>query len=244
VRAMSNTASLYEELTSITTDRIKFEDLKNKLALLAVFTGYKETFLYETNEIKKIKRLSKICRYHNVHTIVTRFSSRPLVRRPRVPDFFIEDFLEFSLKSRVGYQALWVYKDASVVSKIDRSLDSEWNLGILLGYPACCVAEYTENKVRGVEVFFTALKEKAQTREAIKHLLYTDSELQMELPGLNLVDKTISQFPFVFHVACEDCLSGKRTVSLKLNKEYQEVAWNASKHLHDEILNSSLAILR
>jgi hypothetical protein len=241
---MSNTSRLYEELASVKTDRIRFEDLKIKLALLAVFAGRKEMVLYETNEIKKIRRLSKICRHHDVHTVITRFPSRPLVRRPRVPDFFIEDFLEFSLKSMVGYQALWACRDANVVNKITRSLDNELDLGILLGYPACCVAKYTENKVRSVEVFFTALKERAQTREAIKHLLYADPELEIELPGMNLVDQTISQFPFVFHIACEDCLSGESTISSKLNKEYQEIAWNASKHLHDEILDSSQAILR
>lgn len=238
-REIPNVTRLYHELSSVLTDRIKFEDLKNKLALITVYTDDREVFLYETNDIKKIKKLGKICKSHNLQTVVTRFPSRPLVRRPNVPKYFIEDFLEFSLRGRAGYRALWVYKDNSIVDRINRSLQSERKVGILLGYPACCVEEYVENKVKGMEIIFAALKKKAKTREEIIRLLYADADLQIELPGWNLVDKTILQFPFVFHVACKVCLSGKSDASMKQNTRYEEIALNVSKRFHDEILQSS-----
>lgn len=242
-RKIPNVTRLYHELSSVVTDRIRFEDLKNKLALITVYTDDKEVFLYETNSIKKIKRLGKICKSHNLQTVVTRFPSRPLVRRPKVPKYFIEDFLEFSLRDRTGYRALWVYKDNSIMDRINRSLQSEKEVGILLGYPACCVEEYVEDKVQGMEIIFAALKKKAKTREEIRQLLYADVELQIELPGWNLVDKTNMQFPFVFHVACKACLSGKSNASMIQNTRYEEIALNVSKRLHDEILRSSSNLL-
>ena len=238
----ANVTKLYHELSSLLTDTIKFEDLKNKLALITVYTGDKDSFLYETGHIKKIRKLGKICRSYNLQTTITHFPSRSLVGRPKVPKYFIEDFREFSLRGRAGYRAFWVYKNNSIIDRINRSLQSERDVGILLGYPVCCVEEYVENKVKGIEIIFAALKKKAKTREEIKRLLYANVELQIELPDWNLVDKTIMQFPFVFHVACRDCLSGKSDASMKQNKQYEEIAFNVSKHFHDEVLKSSANI--
>ena len=227
----------YKDLSSVKTDKITFADLKNKLALMAVYVGEKDVFLYETNSIKLLKKLSKISRRHNLQTAITNFPLRPYVREPKVPKFFVTDFLEYSLKYRIGYSALWVYKNNSIREKIGHCLANEKKLGILLGYPTCCVEEYVERKVRVIEVFYNALvrKYRPKSREEIKQLLDRDAEVPMELP--DNVDKTWRQFPFVFHTAYKACLSMESSASSILNLWSERLALSVSKHFHDEILD-------
>lgn len=232
----------YTDLSSVRTDKITFEDLKNKLALIAVYVREKDVFLYETNNIKLLKKLGKISRRHNLQTAITNFPLRPYVREPKVPKFFVTDFLEYSLRYRIGHRALWVYKNNSIREKIGHCLANERKLGILLGYPTCCVEEYVERKVRVIEVFYDALvrKYRPKSREEIKQLLDRDAEVPIELP--DNVDKTWRQFPFVFHTACKACLSMESSASSILNLKYEKLALGVSKHFHDEILDAASAL--
>jgi len=232
----------YTDLLSVKIDKITFEDLKNKLALIAVYVGEKDVFLYETNNSKLLKKLGKISRRHNLQTAITKFPLRPYVREPKVPKFFVTDFLEYSLRYRVGHSALCVYKNNSIREKIGDCLANERKLGILLGYPTCCVEEYVERKVRMIEVFYDGLvkKYRPKSREEIKQLLDADAEVPIELS--DNVDKTWRQLPFVFHTACKACLSMESSASSMLNLRYEKLALSVSKHFHNEILNAASAL--
>lgn len=111
-------------------------------------------------------------------------------------------------------------------------------LGLLLGYPECCVNMDVQTKYRDHTLYLRALvREVGEDPSMVTHALQRrcaiskGSDYHLRKWGLRY-NRTLARFPFALHAACDECLISSSSPTGKLSAAYEQLALNVSDELH------------
>ena len=106
----------------------------------------------------------------------------------------------------------------------------------MLGYPTCCVKRHELVQGDYRRAFATAIVAAVgKDPRAVECALRED--LKVEIAGEDPEDRenmvrTDELFPFVFHAACDTCLSSDQSPTAELNRNYEQLAQQYDRTFH------------
>jgi len=223
-----------------------YEDLRDKLAIILVGASFKECFQEFGENAYMISEYIEVLNEMGFKAIVTGLPPPYFRGKPQVPSWFLKEYMSVNKIERQNENCVWLYVDNSVESKISLSLNGDLDEGYLLGYPDCCIKWYEKMWRKNIEVLYQyishryAAKDRYEIIEALKyskaqvftHLLiqiFTDANLE----------RTVRTFPFVFHIACENCLRDSKSPTASINSQNKHLALNLDSTFCERIKDAS-----
>jgi len=223
--------AVYRSLRGVRFAPTPWVSLKDLLALLAVVARLKSVaafgFLDDDNE-GSIRQLREALINFGLTTILT-----PEIWRPS--SSYLEGFpseivaaLEQEYEGRYPRNRkslLWVTCDATKSSAIKNVVRNAAQVGHMLGYPVCCVEQDVAELKRDNRAIATAVMDAVGTDpepQAILNVLRNPLPVESSLND-NLI-RTDERFPFVFHAACNECLTSEESQTAALNAAYEKLA--------------------
>lgn len=235
-------------------------DVRNKLELLAVKTGLKPAF-QENRDVRSNlnPNLTVLKQMANMLGLKHKFTTNPPLyfsRRPNVKSSFLDAYY-----GKTDFEALWIYDDPKVESRILRCVSGKLNEGYVLGYPKCCVKWHKEARVLEVESNFKDMEKHMTTHPFELTGLHVETEEEMYEAILNTPypsesveewQKTIDEhllgtwkkYLFVPHWACSTCLNGESKKTEKLNNKYKELAKNVNLNFEKDFIHEVKQFLK
>jgi hypothetical protein len=216
--------------------------MKDLLSLVAVSADIKPVaaygFLSKDNE-SEIRRLRDRVVDLGLKTLITTAIEKPVVRYlDGFPPDVVRAYEIFEKEKDRGRDfLLWVGRDGGAISAIKRAVNAPASVGIVLGYPTCCV-EHEDYLNREMQRALATAYVKAVGPEGQKVLtaLRDDLGVTVETHGRMTVWQTDQVYPFVFHSACERCLINDDSPSALLNKKNEALAADLDPALHRTIV--------
>ena len=239
--------ALADRLEHIQTSEYELTTLRDRLCLLALADGGKPAFeaLLDDCALDAAQALARVASEFGLVTKFVVLDGTCLLRTPNVPPLVLKAIVDL-WRPRYRIRSLWIARRFLDIPRRDRLLP-EASEGAYLGYPTCCVAAYLEKTRRRAEAFYRLAQQRnSGKRDAeLAHWIRSDPVLTNEeadrLLGLNAVLKSDQAFPFVPHIACPDCLSGKTAATSKQNTYFEELARQAG--LRDRILHAVMELV-
>jgi hypothetical protein len=237
-------------------DAIEGVDVMDRFGLLTVTAGVRDVaafgFVNKKNE-GQLSRLKGILNGHGLLSLITHQIS-PLSNKysndvtGELAEVF--DRVDANYHSRDTGRLLWVFRDPKKQDEVEKAVAREIHAGVLLGYPPCCVDRDSICQLRYQHAFAEAIiSAVGRDASAVERALRED--LQVEVPADTFCDPNIvntrERFPFVFHTACDECLSSDRSQSAGLNCSYEALALTidrTSHRLFSEISRVEVAVGR
>jgi len=164
------------------------------------------------------------------------------VREP-APDFPRADLLAVLHRNRNREQprsALWLCSTREDRVQLKGVQLTKAAAGNVLSYPACCVRASVNEDLAIDKAFLEALVANVGVDPVSIEKAIRDN-VQVELPdefGAN-VPKSTEEFPFIIHVACDDCLATRQSPSAKLNEAYKSFIQEVNLELHNAVVETS-----
>lgn len=219
---------ILKKLQRSRTDSEPYQDLRNKLQILAVKSRTKPAFLGFPAGNTGLRQLGALL---DLHQKVTAAPPPHFTKRPDVKDSFLKASMDVLCPKD---PVLWLYSDIGVESLISRCIDGVLNEGYVLGYPRCCVEWHEAMRVPEMESCFRQIEERITTDPQMLKSIPARTEMETyrfillhwRVPYPDYALETTRQYPFAPHWACPSCLSRESNESEKLNNQYNELATN------------------
>jgi hypothetical protein len=213
------------------THCIEFSDIAEmhaveELSVLAVIVGLRPAALLVNMTASMFALFRDVAISFGLITMVPRrrrFEESDITYPPEIEKVFREHF------SRRPYQpALWICADFAARERIRQEREP---IGVLLDYPACCVEEESRVNRDVRHAFERAIVERAGGDPAVLRRALRE-DWRVELPPAiderlrgGHIARSVSTFPFIFHVACSQCLESPESLASRmLNRRYREFA--------------------
>jgi hypothetical protein len=135
-------------------------------------------------------------------------------------------------RERSTSMGLWVCRHSDNARTINNGVD-QIAAGQLLGYPQCCI-----NAQQQVNAAFENALVQGWTREfgddpgKITQAWLADRKVRIDFEEPDRIRRTVSLFPFVQHMACEQCLKQGDTPTALLNTAYRKLVADVDPALH------------
>lgn len=232
---------LYQATKNIRLADIPFIDFKDRLCIAAVAADFRPISVLE-GEGLQLERVKDVLINHGLHTLVT----NGVWNKRDVPEqhpysrqlLFLHEFNNRS-KARV----VWITGTKDQRNDLKATSRNELEVGLLLGYPVCCVEDNCSRSAKHAEQFVTALVKKVgDDQKAFEKAIRDDTRVDVEELDMSNVPDTEIKFPFALHVACRACLDSDSSPSARLNKEYEEFAKQLDVKFHESVLEVSAII--
>jgi hypothetical protein len=221
-------------------DDMKYVDVTDRFGLLTVAAGARDVAAFgfaSRNNAAQMSRLKETLDRHSFQSLITdqvvpiSFKYSADVAGDLVEVF---DRVLAESHSRDTGRLLWVFRDTNRVDEIEKAVAGECPTGILLGYPPCCVQRESIFHLRNQHAFAAAIiGAVGKEANAVERALLDN--LQVEILAESADDPNIlntrERFPFVFHTACEECLSSDQSRTAELNSSYGELAMKVDRAL-------------
>ena len=222
-------------------DDIKYIDVTERFGLVTVAAGVRDVAVcgFATkNNVAQLGQLKEILDRHGLLSHMTRqVSPLPHERSEGVIGELAEVFdrVDTESYSRGTGRLLWVFSDPNRRDDIDRAVAREIQVGLLLGYPPCCVKREAILQNSRQRAFAAAIiSAVGRDANAVERALRED--LEVAIPADSAIDpnmlNTREHFPFVFHTACDGCLSSDQSRSVELNRSYEALATEVDRGFH------------
>jgi hypothetical protein len=197
---------------------MKYVDVTDRLGLVTVAAGVRDVAAFgfaSRNNGAQMSRLKAVIVQQGLQSLITgQVVPIPFKYSADVAGPLVEVFDRVFAESHSQYtgRLLWVFRDKDRVAEIEKAVVGECPTGILLGYPPCCVGREAIFHVRNQRAFAAAIigavgKEATAVERALL------DNVQVEIPAESGDDPNIlntrEHFPFVFHTACDECLSSE-----------------------------------
>jgi len=225
-------------------------DLENKLQALAVKSGIKPAFMNFAAGMIAADRVEfrQLAALLGLHYKVTAAPPLRPTRKLNVKDSFFKASTDvFQPKD-----AVWLYSDIQVESRISRCILGEINVGYILGYPRCCIEWHEGMRAFDLESLFRWIEEHItnnpqmfrgiQDRTEVE--IYRFALLEWRMPAPDFMSESKRLYPFAPHYACPSCLSRESEETEKLNNQYKELAFSLNPKFAQEIEQSASDSLR
>jgi hypothetical protein len=216
-------------------------DIQDRLALLTVVSGLRTIAAFgfaEKENGGRLETLRGILTSQGLNCLVTKQIRHRTNEHltPGIGDLVkVFDRVDTESYSRDSGRLLWVSRNSEHEEQIKKAVDRQVEVGVLLGYPACCV-EHHQTVGSNFERAFAAAIIAAVGKEssAVERALLED--LKVEIPGdptdNENMRRTDDLYPFVFHVSCNACLSSDSSPTASLNREYDALARQYERAFH------------
>lgn len=221
----------------------KFLDLNDKVAVLAVLAEQKPSYALglwaDEMDVGTREGLSAFAEGWHLQVLSTKQPAWALV--DGVPEYATKTMEAVKPLGDV----LWLFNSEQVQSsQIEQACRAEIDVGLVLGYPVCCVEEHRKLRAEGICRFYRQFikqyrpRDKAGTIRLISEDPRVDMEdVRDELEILNrTVGRSFERFSFVSHIACRACLGTDSSPTRELNEQYRSVAELAGSHFYKRIL--------
>ena len=231
-----------KKLQSLQLSTDPYEDLRNKLAILSVRASLKECFQEFGENAYSISESIGVFKQMDFSAKVTGLPPPYFYGSSQVPSWFLNEYISMSQITRQNECCIWLYVENSVESKILSSLNGALDEGYVLGYPDCCIKWYEEMWRKQIEVLYQYILHRYNLKdqcEIIGKLRFSNAQdfahlfLQI-FTDVNL-EKTVRTFPFVFHIACKNCLENSKSPTALVNKQNKRLALNLDHNFYKRI---------
>jgi hypothetical protein len=226
--------------------RIPFSDepmieVADHLALLTVVSGVRPIGAFgfaEKGNGERLEMLREILVGQRLNCVITKQIPHRdrRVLRDAIGDLAeVWERIDAESDARHTGRLLWVYQKPEMEEQIKKALDRQLEVGLLLGYPPCCVEAHEATQARFERAFAAAIVAAVGTDPgAVERALREDHKVQIEGDPTDSENmrRTDALYPFVFHVACNSCLSSDDSPSAKLNREYGALARQYDQAFH------------
>jgi hypothetical protein len=240
---------LRENLKELQAFRIctdSYEDLRDKLAIITVRILFRECFQeFGENAYRIIEHL-EVFKRMNFDVKVTGLPSPYFYRAPQVPSWFLKEYLSMSEMARKNECCIWLYVKDNTENKILSSVEGELDEGYVLGYPDCCIKWYEEMWKKQTEVLYHYILRRYNTKDQyeIKEKLSNSNaenfaHLFLQISTDVNLEKTVKAFPFVFHIACEECVKNPNSPTALINTNNKHLASELNRDFHERIEDTS-----
>jgi hypothetical protein len=139
--------------------------------------------------------------------------------------------------------AIWLCHDREARRRV---LERTQQVGTLLEYPACCVKlDLANNQTLRVAFLKSLIQKVGPDPVAVRRALSNDMQVEMSPEAKAILESesighSLVRFPFVFHVACPDCMAaGDESPSGQLNARFKKFAFDVDPELRDRLVYSS-----
>lgn len=219
----------------------RYENLTDILEIIAVFLRLKPSYLYGQgfhNEalIPIIERIASRFGLMTVRTLGVRsYQHREPNFDPAIKQWDLEDQ---DRKRSEGKNILWVYRDPSVLSLIQETIEGRISCAQALGYPECCTTDYYERGMKEWERLIEGYKRtyNASSPEEVIALLKQDAAVAIEMdPGHSQMRQSSKLFPYVQFEACPQCLQNRDSEAARINLAMRDLAFSISPVFGREI---------
>ena len=245
---MANTQLLRRLLGSVRGLRFSDEaqiDLSDRLDLISVPSGLRSAAAFGFRERKDEKNWAALKSAIETCGLTTIASgpirrSRPSELAPELSAVFDEIYAQSDANQ--NDTLLWVVSAQAGSAEVDKAVSGSAESGIVLGYPACCV-KHERTRQDAAEISFqnAIVKAVGENPEAIRRALRED--LKVELPADTFYDRnaplTHRAFPFVAHIACDQCLQVAGSATAVMNEAFGSLARKVDRVLYQAILDMS-----
>jgi hypothetical protein len=221
-------------------------DLCDRFALLTVEMGLRDVAAFGFCEHKDEEfqaRTKGIIEREGLQALIT--PPIPLKKAEASADLLVElsevfDRVNAELDEPKTDKLLWVYLDPGARAEIEKAVSGAGVMsGLLLGYPKCCTESERVAQARTALDFREAIiAAVGKEPTAIEHALRTNLSVARPInPWDQNVIATRRSYPFVFHVACDQCLSTPQSPTGTLNTAYASLAQKIDRALHQALID-------
>jgi hypothetical protein len=216
-------------------------DILDRLGLLTLASGLRNLAAFgfaETNNRGSVEELGGVLSAQGLHCLITspiRPRSNEFLRDTIGDLFKIFDYIDAESYSRRSEKLLWVFRDSQQEEQVTNAVERTIEVGTLLGYPACCVERHELILINHGRAFASAIVAAVgEDPSAVERALRED--LKVEIPDDSLDHENMRRsdelVPFVFHVACDACLSSDKSPSAEQNRDYEKLAQQYDRAFH------------
>ncbi len=262
LRGMVSTEAIQEArriLGSVRKLRLSDEprmDIVDRLGLLTLAAGLRDVAAFgfaERNNEAKLAAVQKVLTAQGLRCLMTpqvRHVSKERLRDAIGDLFRVFDRLDAESYSQHTGKLLWAFREARQEEQIRSAVEGRIDSGLVLGYPRCCVEFHDLGQARFDRAFATATIDAVGTDPtAVERALREDLEVELEGdPGdMRNIGRSEERFPFVQHIACDECLSSEDSPTAVLNRAYSELARQFDQRFHrlsGEMVNVEVRIDR
>lgn len=133
---------------------------------------------------------------------------------------------------------LWIYKDSSLKKAILNAVNGGPWITRVLGYPECCVVDYSEKLIRFSELLVGGYKTQynATSTEDFIRLSTEDASVEVDDDEYKKITK-LELLPFVQIFACDECLAADDTPATLINSQMRDLAQKLSAEFAKEIIS-------
>jgi hypothetical protein len=217
-----------------------YVDLSDRLALLTVAAGIRGVAGFGFNEFKDEPAqlpIKKILEGEGLSCVVTGPIYRPVPREQLPADISaVFEETDKQLDRHKNERLLWSCSDASKINDVLKVISGEKPAGLVLGYPPCCVEHDCILHDLVQTSFRKAIIEKVGTGlDAVRAALRDDLKVSLPIDPYKNSIATLRSYPFVFHIACDECLADGNPASSQLNQALGALARDVDRCLHQGI---------
>jgi hypothetical protein len=223
---------LYEQASHILLDEHPAQDAHERVGLLTVITGVRPLAVFlgiDESDAKKLRGLLNACGFTSI-----------IADGPKVAYTWQSTYpAEITRLFRQHHEspALWVGHRPEQLRGVKKGIDQVM-VGALLGYPQCCIdAAQRTKELFEAAVIPAYIQSFGDDLEKISQALLEDRKVEVEWENDGRVRQTIASFPFIQHIACEDCLASAASATARLNAQYQRLVEEIDPTLHDYLLH-------
>ena len=245
IEELQRARSVLGSVRHVRFDDIKYIDVTERFGLVTVAAGVRDVAVFgfaTKNNDAQSGQLKEILDRHGLLTHMTRqVSPLPHEISEGVTGDLAEVFdrVDAESYSRGTGRLFWVFSDPGRRDDIDRAVAREIQVGLLLGYPPCCVKREAILQSSHQRAFAAAIiSAVGRDANAVERALRED--LKVAIPADSANDpnmlNTREHFPFVFHTACNGCLSSDQSRSAELNRSYGALAAEVDSGFHRLLL--------
>jgi hypothetical protein len=233
---MDNAAlrALLRDLQEVKFDRegkvSVLETLLDYLEIVAVAAGEKPSHLQGQGMRSRslLDAIERVAAAHGLFVMRTAVVLPHVHRAPNYdPRFFDwERQLERDARAREGH-VLWVYHDRGLETAIRAAANGETDVADVLGYPACCVREYSEAGVRISEALFRAYQTEHGATELDDFIRLAREHAKVTLPAAE-APRVSHVFPYVQFSPCRNCAGSATSPAAEINWAMKRLATRLS----------------
>lgn len=218
-------------------------DLSDRFALVTIAAGLRTVaaFGFRENQDEQAQSVVKgIIEREGLCALMTSPIHRALPSElPRDIAAVFEGF-DAQHEARSNERLLWVFSDPSNRVVVERVISGEEAPGVILGYPTCCVEQERNPQIAAQDVFRHAIVNAVGSEpEAIRRALRED--LEVELPADTYSREnavaTARSHPFVFHIACDECLASDNSATSEMDRNFRALAQQVDRTLFQGIVD-------
>lgn len=226
-----NMRGFYAKATHILLAEHPEHDALEHVGLLTVISGLRDLALFLDMTQDNQLRLCRAARTHGLKALITNAPTSEWTWESPHPSEIVGLF-----RQRDDVQGLWLCSTARAERAINHSID-QLAAAEALAYPPCCIKADQQAKSDFEHAVIAGyIRHFGNNPEEIALALREDRKVPLDWEPDRRLPRTAAKFPFVQHIACEECLKSDSSATGRLNSRFETVVKDEHPTLHAYLL--------